>query len=253
MTSRSPAHTGKTRLDIWLTETRKFPSRARAQSAIKAGLVLINGAPGGVASKVDRSDAITILGDVHDYVSRGALKLVTGLDAFGVDPHGHHCLDLGASTGGFTQVLLRRGAARVYAVDVGAGQLHPQLTSDDRVINLEKTHARDLTSALIPDPPGIIVCDVSFVSIRKVLAPALALANPTANLVALIKPQFELGRKAIGKGGLVRATADQIDQMLNEIKIFIQDAGWRVLDVIDSPITGGDGNAEYLIGARKNP
>lgn len=159
-------------------------------------------------------------------------------------------LDVGASTGGFTEVCLARGAARVYAVDVGRGQLHPRLASDPRVVSLEATDARDLTPALVPEPPGLIVTDVSFISLAKALPAALGLAAPGADLVALVKPQFEVGRGRVGKGGIVtdpeaRAAA------LADVERFLAEAGWAVQATTDSPIAGGDGNREYLLWARR--
>lgn len=241
---------GKERIDQVLVERGAFPSRARAQGAIRAGLVRVNGAVIDKPSAAVASDApIEIAGDLHDYVSRGALKLEKALRTFEVDPKGKICLDLGASTGGFTEVLLRAGAAKVYAVDVGTGQLHPAIASDPRVVNLERTHAKDLSRALIPDPVGLIVCDVSFISLKKALPAALSLAAPGAHLVALIKPQFELGREKIGKGGVAKASEEDIARLTAGIGAWLSDAGWRPVGVIESPIAGGDGNKEFLIGA----
>lgn len=241
-----------TRLDVFLVERGAFPSRTRAQAAIRAGLVRVDGvvvtAPAATASDLA---AIEVLGDVHDYVSRGGLKLAAGLDAFAVDPSGAVCLDLGASTGGFTEALLRRGAARVYAIDVGVGQLHPRLAADCRVVSLEKTAARDLSSAHVPEAASVVVADVSFISLRKALPPALALAAPHARLVALVKPQFEMGRAALGKGGLVVASAEEVDAMLYDMRQFLDARGWSVDGIIESPIVGGDGNREHLLGATR--
>lgn len=240
------------RLDIFLVEHGFFPTRARARAAIEAGLVRIGGA---VATKPSASvgpdAAVVVEGDVHDYVSRGALKLLAGLDAFAIDPEGKTCLDLGASTGGFTEVLLRRGAAKVYAVDVGTGQLNPKIAGEPRVVTLEKTHAKDISRTLIPDEIDILVCDVSFISLRKALPEALALCADRAALVALIKPQFELGPDKIGKGGLVKAGAGEIVQLINGMRAWVEGLGWRVLGVVPSPIKGGDGNQEYLLGAAR--
>lgn len=205
------------------------------------------------SAAIGAEDDIAVDGDVHDYVSRGGVKLAAGLDAFGFSPEGRVCLDLGASTGGFTDVLLGRGAARVYAVDVGTDQLHPRLAADARVIRLEKTDARTLDRTVIPEAVGAVTADVSFISLRKVLAPALALAGKTAFLVALVKPQFELGREHLGKGGLVKADASTIDAMLDRIATFLEEQGWRVRGRIQSPIAGGDGNLEHLIGATRDP
>lgn len=244
------------RLDLHLVETGAYESRARAQAAIAAGLVRVNGDVAKKASrKISASDDIVADGEAHPFVSRGGVKLDAALRAMDVDPAGKTCLDLGASTGGFTEVLLRGGAAKVYAVDVGRDQLHPALRNDARVINLEQTHAKDLSRSLVPDPIDVIVCDVSFISLKKALPPALALTAPVregARLVALIKPQFEVGRSGLGKGGIVRpdiantiGVADDIEAWLNAAPDW-QSTGW-----IDSPIAGGDGNREFLIGAVK--
>lgn len=241
------------RLDLHLVENGWFESRARAQDAIRAGLVRVNGAPATrPAQAVDAEAAICVEGNVHDYVSRGGMKLEAGLDAFAIDPAGKICLDLGASTGGFTDVLLQRGAAKVYAVDVGTGQLHEKLRDEPRLINLERTHARDLSPALVPEPVEIIVCDVSFISLKKALPPALALAAPSARLTALVKPQFEVGRSRIGKGGIVRQGYDNSFGVAEEIGAWLSaQTGWKTTGFIESPITGGDGNREFLVGATR--
>jgi 23S rRNA (cytidine1920-2'-O)/16S rRNA (cytidine1409-2'-O)-methyltransferase len=190
-----------------------------------------------------------VTGAVHGYVSRGGIKLAAALSAFGFDPAGKTCLDLGASTGGFCDVLLRAGAAKIYAVDVGRDQLHDKIRNDSRVINLEQTHAKDLSRALVPDPIDLVACDVSFISLKKALPYALALAGKAADIVALVKPQFEVGREGIGKGGLVKAgLAEPVAQDMSE---WIAGQGWRVTGLIDSPILGGDGNKEFLLGATK--
>ncbi|MEO0400228.1 MAG: TlyA family RNA methyltransferase [Pseudomonadota bacterium] len=240
-------------MDARLVETGAFPSRARAQAAVRAGLVRVDGAVVAKPSLSVATDAaIQVDGDVHPYVSRGGVKLAAALDAFEIDPKGLVALDLGASTGGFTDVLLRRNAAKVFAVDVGTDQIHVAIKSDRRVVNLEKTHAKDLSPALIADPIDLIVCDVSFISLRNALPPALALAAPGARLAVLVKPQFEVGPTGLGKGGLVKPglaapAADAIRQWL------ARECGWRVIDLIESPIEGGDGNAEFLLGAEKTP
>lgn len=241
------------RLDIHLTQNGAFSSRARAQEAIDAGLVRVNGAVAAKASlKVGAGDCVAVEGEVHPFVSRGGLKLEAGLAAFDVDPAGRICLDLGASTGGFCDVLLRRDAAKIYAVDVGAGQLHPKIAADPRVVNLERTHAKDLTRVRVREPLDLVVCDVSFISIKKALPPALDLAGDNARLVALVKPQFEVGRARIGKGGIVKEGRENHEGVVEEISAWLSSGpGWRVEGVIDSPIRGGDGNREFLIGATK--
>ena len=241
------------RLDTYLVDCGLFPSRARAQAAVKTGLVRVNGA---VVTKpaqaITPESEIQIDGDVHPYVSRGGVKLEAALQSFEISPAGKICLDLGASTGGFTDVLLRRGAAKIYAVDVGSGQLHKSITSDWRVANLEKTHAKDLTPALVPEMIDIIVCDVSFISLKKALPYAMALAAPRARLAALIKPQFEVGRSQIGKGGIVKDGAENSVGVADDIAVWLNDQpGWAATEYFESPIKGGDGNREFLIGAFK--
>jgi 23S rRNA (cytidine1920-2'-O)/16S rRNA (cytidine1409-2'-O)-methyltransferase len=185
----------------------------------------------------------------HPYVSRGALKLLAALDHFELSPEGLTCLDIGTSTGGFTEVLLERGAHRVYAVDVGHGQLRQKLKDDPRVISLEGTDARNLTVQHIPEPPQAVVADVSFISLKLALPAALALAK-NAWLVALVKPQFEAGREHVGKGGLVKDEAAQ-NEAVKAVTALIGKRNWAVLGVIDSPIQGGDGNREFLVVARQ--
>ncbi|NWG91310.1 MAG: TlyA family RNA methyltransferase [Parvularculaceae bacterium] len=245
--------TARHRLDLLLVERGAFPSRARAQAAIKAGLVRIGGKVLDKPSAEVAADAqLEVSGDVHDYVSRGALKLEAALRAFKIDPSGRICLDLGASTGGFTEALLRRGAAKVYAVDVGFGQLHERIARDSRVVSLEKTHAKDLTRALVPESVDVIVCDVSFISLKKALPFAMALAAPNARLIALVKPQFELGPEKIGKGGRARASDAELDTLTRTLGEWLKGEGWPPAGVIESPIEGGDGNREFLIGAIKS-
>lgn len=191
--------------------------------------------------------------DAGRYVSRGAFKLVAALDSFSFDPAGRNALDVGASTGGFTQVLLERGAAHVTAVDVGRDQLRQELRADPRVTALESTDARALTQAVVPSPVTAIVVDVSFVSIAKVLPAVLKLAAPGSWLVSLVKPQFEAGRAAVGKGGIVRNEADR-QRAVDSARAWLESqSGWQVRGVAASPITGGDGNLEYLIGAVFRP
>ena len=185
----------------------------------------------------------------HPYVSRGGVKLAAGLDRFGLDPAGLRCLDVGASTGGFTDVLLRRGAAHVTAVDVGREQFHHSLRGHPRVDLRESTDVRALRPGDLAAPVGLVVCDASFVSLRIVLPPALDLAAPGAALVALVKPQFEAGRAALKKG-IVRDPAVH-DAVCRDIAAFVAAAGWGVLGLAPSPIAGGDGNLEFLLGARR--
>lgn len=183
------------------------------------------------------------------WVSRGALKLIAALDAFGFDPAGRVALDIGASTGGFSQVLLARGAARVHAVDVGQGQLAPALADDPRIVRHDGINARDLRAEMLGEAPRAIVADVSFISLRLALPPALKLAGPGAWLVALVKPQFELGPTALGKGGVVRDSAAG-EQAAEGIAAWLEGEGWATEPVLASPIAGGSGNREFLVGAR---
>lgn len=237
------------RLDQLLVARGLADSRARARDAILRGHVTVAGRPVDKPGVTIEEDATLSISDpAAAYVSRAALKLVAGLDHFGFDVGGRDCLDVGASTGGFTEVLLQRGAARVVALDVGHGQLHPRIASDPRVSNIEGLNARDLTPADLPFRPEVIVSDVSFISLTLALPPALALARRPAVGIFLVKPQFEAGRQAIGKGGIVdeaigRTAAERVRAWLDGRD------GWRVLDLVPSPILGGDGNHEYLLGA----
>ena len=238
------------RLDQALVARGLVETRAKAQALILAGAVYSGekrlDKPG---EPVADDAALEVRGKPHPWVSRGGLKLVKGLDHFGFDPAGRTCLDVGASTGGFTDVLLSRGAARVYAVDVGHGQLDWKLRNDPRVVVLEKTNARHLTRSEVPDEIGAVVCDASFIGLETVLPAPLALAGPGAFAVALIKPQFEVGKGRVGKGGVVRDAAlhEEVCQRIE--RWFASQPGWSVLGVVESPITGPDGNVEFLIGA----
>ncbi len=238
------------RLDQMLVKRALVHSRSRGRDAIERGLVLVDGMIARKAGVMVGDDAVIELpDDVGHYVSRGALKLIAGLDHFAIDPDGLICLDVGASTGGFCQVLLERGAAKIYGVDVGRAQLHDSLQSQTRLVSLEGVDARALDRSIILEPVDLIVCDVSFISLAKALPVPLSLAAYGARLVALIKPQFEVGRAGLGKGGIVRDDAERL-RAVNRIRDWLAaDCGWRVVDVIPSPITGGAGNVEYLIGA----
>jgi 23S rRNA (cytidine1920-2'-O)/16S rRNA (cytidine1409-2'-O)-methyltransferase len=240
----------KQRLDQLLVERGLVDSRAKAQALVLAGQVFSGqqrlDKPGlGVPAHI----ALEVRSPSSPYVSRGGLKLAHGLDHFGIDPKGMVALDLGASTGGFTDVLLQRGAARVYAVDVGHGQLDWRLRNDPKVIVLERTNARYLNRNLIPGPVDLVVCDASFISLKLVLPAALELSAPDAWLVALIKPQFEVGKGRVGKGGVVR-DAILHAAVCDEIARWLEAQGWRVQGITPSPITGPKGNREFLIGAR---
>jgi 23S rRNA (cytidine1920-2'-O)/16S rRNA (cytidine1409-2'-O)-methyltransferase len=187
----------------------------------------------------------------HPWVSRGALKLAHALDRFGIDPAGRRALDLGASTGGFTEVLLARGAGSVTALDVGHGQLHPRVAGDPRVTAKEGFNVRDLTAETLDGPPDLIVADLSFISLRLALPPALDLAAPSALLVALVKPQFEVGRALIGKGGIVKDAEAAAAAASDLLDWLAETPGWLRLGLAESPVTGGDGNREFLIAAQK--
>ncbi len=249
MSDPSPPAAPCQRADLLLVERGFFASRARAQAAIAAGLVTAGGVPVRKASELVAADAEIAASEPHPYVSRGGVKLAAALDAFRISPEGCICLDLGASTGGFTEVLLERGAARVYAVDVGRGQLHPRILGNRRVASLESKDARALDRALIPEPIDLLVADVSFISLRLVLPAAVPLLAERAALAVLVKPQFEAGRADVHKG-IVRDEAVR-RRVCREMEAFIAALGFAVEGVIPSPIEGGDGNREYLLGARR--
>lgn len=235
------------RLDLALEQRGLVPSRARARDAILRGTVTINGIAADKPNRmVGHDDKLALSDPAANYVSRAALKLAAGLDAGDIDPTGKACLDIGASTGGFTQVLMERGARRIYAVDVGHDQLHERLKGSDRVISMEGVNARDLTVEQIPEPIDLVVSDVSFVSVTKVLGAPLALCTPTAEAVVLFKPQFEVGRHNVGKGGIV---TDQvaIDTALAEVIAFMAAEGFGHRISVTSPIAGGDGNVETVL------
>jgi 23S rRNA (cytidine1920-2'-O)/16S rRNA (cytidine1409-2'-O)-methyltransferase len=239
------------RLDIALTARGVVRSRAEARRAIEAGLVAIGGRIAAKASEpVGDDEAIALAGPIHPYVSRGGVKLAHALDHFAIPIDGRLALDIGASTGGFTDVLLRRGARRVYAVDVGHGQLETTLRGDPRVVSLERLNVREIDAERVPDTLDLIVCDVSFIGLRVALPAALALAAPGADLVALIKPQFEVGPAGVGKGGIVRDPALRRAACETIRDWLAARPGWTVRGIVDSPIEGGDGNREFLIAAR---
>lgn len=242
----------KTRLDQLLVDLGLAPTRTRAQSLILAGRVYretLRLDKPGMMLPADAS--VRLEGDDHPWVSRGGLKLVHALDHFALDPTGAVAVDVGASTGGFTDVLLTRGAAHVFAVDVGHGQLAWKLRQDPRVTVLERVNARHLGVADIPRPPGFVVCDASFIGLATVLPAALALASPGALLVALIKPQFEVGPENVGKGGVVR-DPDLHAAVCARVRAWLEErAGWSVLGIVPSPVLGPAGNVEFLIAARE--
>lgn len=239
------------RLDDELVRRGLYPSRSRARDAILRGTVMVDGvAATKPAQSVTTASQIAIADAAQTYVSRAALKLKHALHAFSINARNLRALDIGASTGGFTQVLLEEGAAHVTAIDVGHGQMAPQLAADPRVTLIEGLNARDLEAKHLEGPIDLIVCDVSFISLKLALPKALALAGPGARLVALIKPQFEVGREALGKGGLVTDPAEH-DRVCRDIAAFVEAQGWTVQGLVPSPVAGGDGNREFLIAARK--
>ena len=239
--------TARQRADRLLVERGLFDSRTKAQAAIAAGLVSADDKPVTKASEEIRVDATLAAQPAHHYVSRGGLKLAAALDHFQFDPRDKVCLDVGASTGGFTHVLLERGAQRVYAVDVGHGQLHESLRGDPRVVSLEATDIRTLSPTQLSEPPTFLTVDVSFISLKLALPPALALAATPAMLAALIKPQFEAGPANVKKGIVCDAAVHAA--VCAEISALVSALGWAVRGIIPSPIEGGDGNREFLLGA----
>jgi 23S rRNA (cytidine1920-2'-O)/16S rRNA (cytidine1409-2'-O)-methyltransferase len=242
----------KHRADQLLVSRGLAESRTRAQSLIMAGNVFSGERKLAKSGDMLAEDApLEVRGKDHPWVSRGGIKLDHGLAHFGVDVTGAVALDVGSSTGGFSDVLLSRGAAKIYAVDVGTNQLAWKLRQDERVIVHEQTIARTLDTSIIPEPVDIVVCDASFISLAKVLEAPLKLAKPGAKLIALIKPQFEAGRAEVGKGGVVRDPAVH-DRVCTEAKGWVVAQGWTVLGLTPSPITGPEGNVEFLLGAVKN-
>jgi 23S rRNA (cytidine1920-2'-O)/16S rRNA (cytidine1409-2'-O)-methyltransferase len=244
---------GKQRLDQILVDRGLAETRTKAQAIIMSGQVFSGERKLDKPGESLRNDVpLEIRQSGPGWVSRGALKLIEGLDRFGIDPTGLTCLDVGASTGGFTEVLLSRGAARVYAVDVGYGQLAQKLRDHPRVVNLERTNARHLTASQVPERIDLLVCDASFIGLSTVLPAPLSLCGSKAFAVVLIKPQFEVGPERVGKGGVVR------DPLLHEevcahYQGWFLAQGWQVMGIVRSPITGPAGNVEFLLGARRTP
>lgn len=238
--------TDRLRLDIALEQQGLVQSRARARDAVLRGTVTVNGI---AASKpgqlIETGDRIDIDDPAGNYVSRAALKLIAGLDAGGIDVAGKVCLDLGASSGGFTQVLAERGAAKIYAVDVGHDQLHERIAALPNVVAMEGTNAKNLFRTAVAEPIELLVCDISFVSVLKVLAAPLALCGGGADAVILIKPQFEVGRYSVGKGGIV-SDGPAIAAAIAAVIAFMVEQGWAHTLSLPSPILGGDGNKEVV-------
>jgi 23S rRNA (cytidine1920-2'-O)/16S rRNA (cytidine1409-2'-O)-methyltransferase len=243
--------TPKQRVDQLVVEQGLAETRSRAQALILAGLVWSGDKrldkPG---ASLAAGTSLTLKGKDHPWVSRGGVKLDHALDHFKIDPTGLVALDIGASTGGFTDVLLQRGATKVYAADVGFGQLDWKLRNDQRVTVLERVNARHLSAKEVPEPADLVVCDASFIGLETVLPAPLALAKPKARLVALIKPQFEVGPKRVGKGGVVRDPALH-REVCERISAWVAAQGWRVLGVETSPLKGPEGNVEFLLAAEK--
>ena len=241
------------RLDVLLVERGLVDTRARAKAVIMAGTVYVAGERVDKAGALVKDDAeIVLKGETLKYVSRGGLKLEAALDAFGVDVSGKAAVDVGSSTGGFTDCLLQRGAAKVYAIDAGRGQLDWKLRNDPRVVSMEKFNARYLKPEDIGgEPVGVAVIDVSFISLTKIIPPAAGVLAPGGILIALIKPQFEVGKGEVGKGGIVRDEAKR-GEVVDKITTFVSGLGMNVKGVVESPITGADGNVEYLICADKS-
>jgi len=250
-TPPKPRPAAKTRIDQLLVERGHAESRARAQALVLAGLVFSGETKIAKPGQTLPADApLDVRGRDHPWVSRGGIKLAHALDHFALDPAGATAMDIGSSTGGFTDVLLSRGAAHVFAVDSGTNQLAWKLRQDPRVTVLEQTSARVLTEQTIDRPCGWVVCDASFISLAKVLDVPLRLAAPRCQLVALIKPQFEVGRGEVGKGGVVRDPALH-ERVCGEVRDWLEGNGWTVQGIVESPIKGPEGNIEFLIAARR--
>jgi 23S rRNA (cytidine1920-2'-O)/16S rRNA (cytidine1409-2'-O)-methyltransferase len=237
------------RIDLLLVERGLFESRARARAAIEAGLVVANQKPVVKPSEVIPADAVLQAEPAHPYVSRGGVKLAHALEQYPVDVEGHVCLDVGASTGGFTEVLLANGASVVFAIDVGHGQLHPSLQGHPNIVSMEETDIRKYEGKRLPARPDIVVIDVSFISLKAVLPVALSLAAAPMHLLALIKPQYEAQGKH-SKGGIIRDAAVH-SQVCDDIQAFAAKLGCKDIKVFPSPIKGGDGNSEFFLGARR--
>jgi 23S rRNA (cytidine1920-2'-O)/16S rRNA (cytidine1409-2'-O)-methyltransferase len=241
--------TVRERADRLLVARGLFESRARAQTAIAAGLVTADGVPVRKASDAIATAAVIEAKPAHPFVSRGGVKLAAALDHFGLDVGGRVCLDVGASTGGFVEVLIERGARRVYAVDVGRDQLHPRLRGRDTIASLEETDIRALDPARLVEPPEVATVDVSFISLKLVLPAIGKILAPRARLIALIKPQFEAARRHTKKG-IVRDAAIHA-AICDDIGAFLTARGWRVGGIVPSPIAGGDGNREFFVEAAR--
>ncbi|MBR1201816.1 TlyA family RNA methyltransferase [Bradyrhizobium sp. AUGA SZCCT0051] len=242
------ASAGK-RIDVLLVERGLFESRARARAAIDAGLVTADGKQIAKASEIVAPGAALTAEPAHPYVSRGGVKLAGALEHYPIDIEGHVCLDVGASTGGFTEVLLANGASLVFAIDVGHGQLHPSLQGHPKIVSMEETDIRNFEGKRLPARPDVVVIDVSFISLKLVLPVALSLAAAPMHLLALIKPQFEAARKHAKRGVIRNAMVHQ--EICDDIAAFAASLGCTDIQVFPSSITGGDGNIEFFLGARR--
>jgi 23S rRNA (cytidine1920-2'-O)/16S rRNA (cytidine1409-2'-O)-methyltransferase len=240
----------KARLDVWLVERGLADSREKAQALVMAGRVRVDGRAAGKAGTAVPEDAQVEVLPGPEHVGRGALKLEGALDALGVDPAGRVAVDVGASTGGFTEVLLARGASRVYAVDVGRGQLHERLRQDARVVVRERINARRLSPADVPEPCGIATVDVAFISVLKVLPALRGVLAPGADVLALVKPQFEVGREQVGRGGLVKDPALHAGVLASVAAGAGRDLGYAIVGACPSPIAGAEGNREFFLHLR---
>jgi 23S rRNA (cytidine1920-2'-O)/16S rRNA (cytidine1409-2'-O)-methyltransferase len=249
MPRKATGKINKLRLDRLLVERSMVESRERGQALILAGQVLVNGQKKDKAGTLVADSAeIRILGEQMPYVSRGGLKLEAALREFSIDVTGMTALDVGASTGGFTDCLLQHGVTKVYSVDVGYGQMAWKIRQDPRVVVIERVNIRELDPALVKEWIDVVVIDVSFISLEKVIPPVIRFLKPRAAIVALIKPQFEVGKGQVGKGGIVRDEATR-DKAVARVRMFVQDKGFEVKGILQSPITGQDGNVEYLLHA----
>ena len=250
MTVMAPPRVSRTRLDLRLVELGLAESREKAQALVMAGRVRVNGQPAAKAGSAIGADAEIELLAGPEHVGRGALKLAGALDAFGVSPAGRVAVDVGASTGGFTETLLARGAARVYAIDVGRHQMHESLRRDERVVVREGVNARALSREHVPEPCGIAVMDVSFISVLKILPALREVLAPEADAVILVKPQFEVGRTQVGRGGIVRDPALHRQALGGVARAAQSECGYAVRDACASPITGTEGNREFFLWLR---
>lgn len=240
-----------TRLDVWLTERGLAESREKAQALVMAGRVQLNGAPATKPGTAVRGTSSVVVLPGPEHVGRGALKLAGALDAFAVDPAGRIAVDVGASTGGFTETLLARGARRVYAVDAGRAQLHERLRNDPRVVVRERTNARRLSAREVPEPCGMATVDVSFISVLKILPALRGILSPEADVIVLVKPQFEVGRRQVGRGGIVKDPALHLAALRQVAQGARDELGYALAGATPSPIAGAEGNREFFLHLRR--